>query len=652
MTTLPADINALRLHLRDSAERAVRALGVTDFQLDLAPAPNPELGDFGFPCFKLAKALKKAPPLIAAELAAQIPPDEVIEEVVVEKAYVNFRLKRQTLAEVVLGQAIAQKAAFGGGQIPPEASEHWMVEYSAPNTNKPLHLGHLRNNLLGASVSKLLSFLGHRVTRINLVNDRGVHICKSMLAYQLWGEGITPEASGQKGDKLVGDCYVRFDQQLSAEYAAWQQSAAGQAKLAAWEASPAGQAELKAAAKQAKGEAPPSAAALFFGGYKDAYFNSESLLGAQVRQMLVAWEEGVPEVRALWRRMNDWVLAGFEASYRRMGVGFEHVQYESQTYTLGKAIVQQGLEQGLLTQRADGAIICELEKIGLKGEKVLLRSDGTSVYMTQDLGTAAERFAEFNLDRLVYVVGDEQNYHFELLFKILGLIHPGYTERCQHLGYGMIRLPHGRMKSREGTVVDADDLMDEMQRLARVETEARAAEGKAHAEGISAEELELRAERIGMSALKYYLLKYSPRSSFEYDPKASIDFLGQTGPYALFNYARTRSLLRKAGGEPAFSAAATHRLGTDQELGIIRQLFAWPEVLEKAALGLDPSRVAEYVFELCRAFAFIFTDKDNHPIATCDDALLRQGRLLLAAAVGNTVEAGLALLGVEVLEEM
>jgi len=274
------------------------------------------------------------------------------------------------------------------------------------------------------------------------------------------------------------------------------------------------------------------------------------------------------------------------------------------------------------------------------------------VYMTQDLGTAVERFDQHDLERSVYVVGDEQNYHFDVLFKILGLLRDGLTERCQHLSYGMIRLPEGKMKSREGTVVDADDLMDEVHRLARAETEARVAEGKAHTEGIGGDELEHRAEHIGMAALKYFLLKYSPRTSFEYDPKESIDFLGQTGPYCLFNYARTRSLLRKAGGEPTFDSAVVTRLGTERELEIIRLLASFPEVVERAARGLDPSRVAEHCFDLCKSFAFVFTDKANHPIVTCDDAELRQARLMMAAAVGHTLRTGLSLLGIDVLEEM
>jgi arginyl-tRNA synthetase len=636
MTTTELTVAGLREHVRRRALAALGELGVKDATVDLAPPPNPAMGDLGFPCFALAKQLRKAPPAIASEVASRITPDEVVAGVSTDKAYVNVRLDPRTLVRTVLRQALGQARRFGGDQASPAQS--WMVEYSAPNTNKPLHLGHLRNNVIGWSVSQLLAFFGHHVTKINLVNDRGVHICKSMLAYKRWGEGTTPERAGKKGDHLVGEFYVLFDKHYSEEYAAWQQTPAAAAKLEAWQAK-----------RKPKESREPK---VFFEEYKDQYFNTESALGAEVRGLLRRWEDGDPETLELWRTMNSWVLAGFEQSYRRMGVSFDHVQLESQTYKLGKALVEEGLERGVLRRLDEGAVVCDLAQVGLKGEKVLLRSDGTSVYMTQDLGTAAERFDRWKLDRIVYVVGDEQIYHFDVLFRVLGLLRPGLAEACYHLAYGMIRLPEGKMKSREGTVVDADDLMDEIHRLAREESLARADEGKAHTENLSGEELEHRAEHIAMAAIKYYLLKFTPRKSFEYDPKESIDFLGQTGPYCLFNYARTRSLLRKAGDEPGFDAAAVDRLGTDRELEIVRRLADWPETVARAVSALDPSRIAEYLFDLCKSFAFIFTDKTNHPIVTCEDEMLRRGRLMLVAAVGHTLWAGLQLLGIEPLEEM
>ena len=639
-------IAELQQHVRGRAAAALTALGVEQ-QVELERPPDPTMGDLAFPCFALARVLRKAPPLIAKDVAAQMAPDEVIAEVTTAKAYVNIRLRPETLFAVVLGQVLADGERFGADQV--QRPDHWMVEYSAPNTNKPLHLGHLRNNLLGAAIARVLGFYGHRVQRVNLVNDRGVHICKSMLVYRRWERDTTPDSAELKGDHLVGRFYVRFDREFSAEYAAWQQSDQAAELYQAWRASKAGQAAVKAHDKNPDAPAPRHK---YFAGFKDAYFNEHSALGGEVRRMLLQWEQGEDTVLADWRRLNDWVLAGHDQTYERMGVGFDHVQLESQTYKLGKRLVEQGVEAGVFTRQPGGAVVCDLTQIGKKGEKILLRSDGTSVYMTQDLGTAMERFDEFDVEQLVYVVGDEQRYHFELLFGMLGLLRPGLSDACHHLAYGMIRLPEGKMKSREGTVVDADDLMDELHRLAREETLARAAEGKAHTEGITDQELELRAERIGMAAIKYFLLKYTPRKSFEYDPKESIDFLGQTGPYCLFNYARTRSLLRRAGGEPAFDAAAVARLGTPQELAVLGLLMGFPRVVQRAATTLDPSRLAEYLFDLCKSFAVIFTDKANHPIATCEDQTLRHGRLLLAAAVSQVLRTGLGLLGIDALEEM
>jgi arginyl-tRNA synthetase len=626
-----------------AALKQLGAAGDPEFALP----PNPEMGDLGFPCFAWAKAMRKAPPLIAQEIAARLKPDELIERVSTDKAYVNITWRKSALFRIAVGEILREGSRFGAGQARP--AQHFIVEYSAPNTNKPLHLGHLRNNCLGASIVEILRFYGHRVTAVNLINDRGVHICKSMLYYQRWGEGTSPDVAGKKGDHLVGDFYVNFDRKLSEEYSAWQQSEAARAKFLAWKSSEAGREALLAAQKEQNGVDEEK---LFFSGYKDQYFNSESKLGAQVRQLLIAWEEGDENVRGLWRKMNRWVIAGFEQTYDRMGVKFDFLQYESETYKLGKKIVEEGLSRGILAQRPDGAVVCDLAQVGLKGEKVLLRSDGTSVYMTQDLGTAVERYDRFAPQHMVYVVGDEQVYHFDVLFRVLGLMRPELKDACYHLAYGMIRLPEGRMKSREGTVVDADDLLDETHRLAAEETASRAAEGKVHTEGISEEELEHRAEHIALAAIKYYLLKHTPRKSFEYDPKESIDFLGQTGPYCLFNYARTRSLLRKAGGVPAFDAETAAHLGTDKEVEILRLLMNFPEAVRQAAANYDPSRVTEYLFELCKVFAFIFTDKANHPIVTCEDQQLRQARLMLVGAVGNVLSAGLALLGIVPLEEM
>jgi len=594
---------------------ALEGLGL-DRAVVLAPPPDPGMGDLGFPCFQYAKVLRRAPAQIAAEVAAALGTDEVVGEVSTAGPYVNLRLRLDAVARILLGQTCAagDRWASGGAAVPAKV----MIEYSAPNTNKPLHLGHIRNNLLGLAVSRIAAYHGDDVHTVNLVNDRGIHISKTMVAYDRWGEAATPETAETKGDHFVGRHYVRFDREFKAEYEAWK---AGR-----------------------DGEIPDA----------DAFFNSdESELGREARDLLRKWEAGDEEVLDLWRRMNRWVLDGFKTTYARMGCRFDSYQFESETYKLGKAVVQEGLDRGVFHYRNDRAVVLDLDKVGLEGEKVLLRPDGTSVYMTQDIGTALSRFAEHDPDRLVYVVGDEQLYHFQLLFKILGLVREGLADRCAHLSYGMIRLPEGRMKSREGTVVDADDLMDELHSLAQGEIAARAEAGKAHYDDLDEEERRLRAERIAQAALKFHMFRFTPRKSFEYNPKESIDFNGQTGPYCLYTYARTRSILRKAClDQPTFDAGAAARLGTSQERTVLWGVSELPRVVSEAARLLDPSRVAEYVYTLCKDFNLMFADREGHPIVSCEDAELRRGRLLLTHAVGVTIRGALGLLGIETLEEM
>ena len=612
---LPTTIDALWNHLDTTVGDALEGLGL-DRTVVFAPPPDPTLGDFGFPCFQYAKALRRAPMQIAADIAAVLGTDAVIGEVNTAGPYVNLRLRVDALARILLGQTCGagDRWAAGGAAAPSKV----MIEYSSPNTNKPLHLGHIRNNLLGLAVSRILGYHGDHVHTVNLVNDRGIHISKTMVAYHHWAGGATPEDAGVKGDHFVGGLYVRFDREFKAEFAGWK---AGRT-----------------------GELPD----------EDAYFNNDdSALGKETRNLLLRWEAGDAEVLDLWRRMNRWVLDGFASTYERMGCRFDSYQFESETYKLGKAVVREGLDSGVFHHRADGAAVLDLEKVGLDGEKVLLRSDGTSVYMTQDIGTALSRFSEHDPDRLLYVVGDEQVYHFQLLFKILGLVREGLAERCGHLAYGMIRLPEGRMKSREGTVVDADDLMDELHALAAEEIAARTEAGKAHYDDLSEEERDLRAERIAQAALKFHMFRFTPKKSFEYNPKESIDFNGQTGPYCLYTYARTRSILRKADADaPGFDGTAAARLGTPQERTVLWDIAAFPRQVQEAARLLDPSRIAEYVYTLCKDFNLMFADREGHPILTCPDPDLKQGRLLLAHAAGVTIRAGLALLGIETLEEM
>jgi len=612
-----ADESGITVHdlwerIRRRVADALGQLGIDEAVEPVQP-PSPEFGHLGFPVFKFARVLRRAPDVIARQVAERIETDDLVSKVVTLKGFVNFFLNEETLGKVLLREILEKGDGFAAGGFREDFRS--LVEYSAPNTNKPLHLGHIRNNLLGLAVCRTLSYYGHDVVRVNLINDRGVHICKTMLAYQRWGEGKTPEGTGRKGDHMVGDLYVRFDREFKKEYDGWKERTGGDLD-------------------------------------EDEFFNTASELGGEVRRLLTAWEAGDEEVLGLWRRMNDWVLEGFDRTYSRMGCEFDVVQYESETYKLGKSLVHQGLESGIFTRRDDGAVVLDLAGVGGEGEKVLLRKDGTSLYMTQDIGTAMTRLDNYSPDRLIYVVGDEQIYHFNLLFKILDLLRPGTGESCHHLAYGMVRLPEGKMKSREGKVVDADDLMDELKELARRELVQRAGEGREHHEGMSAEELDMRAERIAQGALKFFIFRFTPPKSFEYNPEQSIDFNGQTGPYCMYTYARTRSLIRKGGGEPVFDPDLVPLLAETAEKDLIRMLFEFPNVIARSALSLDPSKISEYAFHLAATFARMFTDRNNYPIVTCPDEQLRKARLMLAAAVGVTVRSALGLLGIETLEEM
>jgi len=605
-------VHALWEQVHGKVLQAQQSLGI-EATVDPVQPPSEDLGHLGFPAFSFARQLRRNPQEIARDLAALISPDELIARVETVKGYVNIYFDEEYLARCVLHAIFRDGEDYARGGGP--GRERWVLEYSAPNTNKPLHLGHIRNNLLGMAVSRMAEYYGHDVVKVNLINDRGIHICKTMVAYQRWGQGKTPGSEGRKGDHFVGDFYVAFEREFGKEFDGW--------------------------AAREESEAT-----------REEFFNGPSELGGATREMLREWEEGRPEVVDLWRRMNRWVLEGFDETYRRMGCDFDEVQFESQTYKLGREVVRAGLEQGVFQRRADGAVVLNLDRIDMEGEKVLLRPDGTSVYMTQDIGTAVARIERHRPDRLIYVVGDEQIYHFQVLFKLLGLVRENLSQEFHHLVYGMVRLPEGRMKSREGTVVDADDLMNELRVLAAEEISTRAGEGRAHTEGLSEEDLQFRAERIAQAALKFFVFRFTPRKSFEYNPRQSIDFTGQTGPYCLYCYARTRSLIRKSDRPPEFDPELVPLLSTAPEKALIRQLFSYPMVVARSVESFDPSKIADYAYELAAGFARLFTDKKGYPIITCEEERLRQARLMLANAVGIVVRGALGLLGIEVLEEM
>ena len=479
-----------------------------------------------------------------------------------------------------------------------------MVEYSSPNTNKPLHLGHVRNNLLGYSLAQILAANGNRVVKTNIVNDRGIHICKSMLAWKKWGSGATPESTGKKGDHLIGDFYVLFSNKLKEETAALE--AQGMTKEEAEAASP---------------------------------------LMQEAREMLRKWEAGDAEVRSLWKMMNDWVYAGFDETYKLMGVSFDKIYYESDTYLEGKAKVLEGLDKGIFYRREDGSVWADLTKEGLD-EKLLLRADGTSVYMTQDIGTAKLRFDDYPINKMIYVVGNEQNYHFQVLSILLDKLGFEFGKGLVHFSYGMVELPEGKMKSREGTVVDADDLMEEM-----ISTARETSQELGKLDGLTKEEAENIARMVGLGALKYFLLKVDPRKNMTFNPKESIDFNGNTGPFIQYTYARICSVLRKAAEQGITLPAA---LPTDFEIsekeeGLIQLLANFASVVKEAGDTYSPALIANYTYDLVKEFNQFYHD---YSILHEADERLKTFRLVLSANVAKVVKEGMALLGIEVPERM
>lgn len=475
-----------------------------------------------------------------------------------------------------------------------ESQNLTMIEFSSPNTNKPLHLGHVRNNLLGESLSRIIAASGDKVVKTNIVNDRGIHICKSMLAWLKWGNGETPESSGKKGDHLIGDYYVLFDKKNKEQ----------QAQLADPE-------------------------------------NEETPLMKEAREMLVRWEQNDPEVRALWKKMNDWVYAGFDETYKALGVSFDKIYYESDTYLVGKAEVEEGLQKGLFYRRDDGSVWADLRPEGLD-EKLLIRSDGTSVYMTQDIGTAKLRFQDFPIDRMIYVVGNEQNYHFQVLSILLDKLGFKWGKDLVHFSYGMVELPNGKMKSREGTVVDADDLVAEM-----IENAYNVSKELNKNTDIPEEEAREIARKVGLGALKYFILKVDARKNMLFNPEESIDFNGNTGPFIQYTYARIQSILRKSTVNSQESI--TDLKLEEKEITLIQKLLAYDTALQQAARDYNPSLIANYCYELTKEFNQFYHD---YSILNADTEEQKQFRLTLAKAVGETIRRGMELLGIEMPERM
>ncbi len=560
--------------------------------------------------FPFLKISKKKPEETAEEIGQWMKEHcKAVADCNVVKGFLNLVIAQSAWIELL--NAINADEKYGETKAD-ESSPLVMIEYSSPNTNKPLHLGHVRNNLLGWSLAQIMAANGNKVVKTNIVNDRGIHICKSMLAWQKWGDGVTPESSGKKGDHLIGDFYVAFDKHYREEVKQLKEQYVKEGL------------DEDAAEKKAKDEAP---------------------LIKEAHAMLVKWEQGDPDVRALWEKMNNWVYAGFDETYKNLGVAFDKIYYESQTYLKGKAKVEEGLAKGLFERHADNSVWADLTNEGLD-QKLLLRSDGTSVYMTQDIGTAEMRFKDFPIDKMIYVVGNEQNYHFQVLSILLDRLGFKWGKELVHFSYGMVELPNGKMKSREGTVVDADDLVAEMVADAKKTSEEL---GKFN--DMTEEERNEIARIVGMGALKYFILKVDARKNMLFNPEESIDFNGNTGPFIQYTYARIRSILRKAaeqGIDVPAELTETMPLNT-KETEIIQKMDEYGAAVRQAGKDYSPSGIANYCYELTKDFNQFYHD---YSILGADSDEEKLVRLVLAKNVAKTIKNGMALLGIEVPERM
>lgn len=589
--------------LSEAVAKAVTSL------YDIEPAPGTTAlqptrkefeGNLTLVVFPFVKAARKSPEAVAQEIGNfLVSTTDIVEKFNVVKGFLNITVNPGCFNKIL--ENILTEENYGFVPVT-EKSPLVMVEYSSPNTNKPLHLGHVRNNLLGSSLAKILAAAGNNVVKTNIVNDRGIHICKSMLAWQKWGEGITPEKAGKKGDHLIGDLYVLFDKKYKAELQELQDK--GMTKEDAEKASP---------------------------------------LMEEARAMLRKWEAKDPEIRALWEMMNNWVYAGFDQTYKRMGVDFDKIYYESETYLEGKEKVLEGLEKGIMYRKEDGSVWADLTNDGLD-HKLLLRSDGTSVYMTQDIGTAKLRYQDFPIDKMIYVVGNEQNYHFQVLSLLLDKLGFKWGKSLVHFSYGMVELPNGKMKSREGTVVDADDLMESM-----VEDAAKVASENGRMNSFTAEEAAEIAEIVGLGALKYFLLKVDPVKNITFNPAESIDFNGNTGPFIQYAYARIRSVLRNA-AEKGFEISDYSKVKpNEKEIEIIQTLADYPSLVKRAAEAYSPALIANYTYSLVKQFNQFYHD---YSILKEENTEIRSLRLALSKAVAMVIKSSMSLLGIKVPEKM
>ena len=583
-----------------AAVKALYDIDTTADQVQTQATRREFEGNITVVVFPYVKAARKAPEAVANEIGAYLAEhSEAVARYNAVKGFLNIVIAPtfwdKVLASIETTKDFGIKAATADSPLV-------MIEYSSPNTNKPLHLGHVRNNLLGYSLAQILKACGNRVVKTNIVNDRGIHICKSMLAWQKWGNDATPESTGKKGDHLIGDFYVLFDKHYKEEVKALMEKGMSE--------------------DEAKNQAP---------------------LMLEAREMLRRCEAKDPEVRRLWKMMNDWVYAGFDETYRRLGVDFDKIYYESDTYLEGKEKVLEGLEKGIMYRREDGSVWADLTDAGLD-HKLLLRSDGTSVYMTQDIGTAKLRYQDFPIDKMIYVVGNEQNYHFQVLSLLLDRLGFAWGKDLVHFSYGMVELPDGKMKSREGTVVDADDLMADM-----VNTAREVAQQAGKLDGLSDADIDAIAETVGMGALKYYLLKVDPRRNITFNPKESIDFNGNTGPFIQYAYARICSVLRKAADKGLTIGDYSAVVPTEKEVSLIQRLADFPDVVAEAGRSYSPALIANYVYDVVKMYNQFYHD---HTILGEEDPAVRSLRLELSRQSARVIRTATALLGIKVPERM
>ena len=606
------NIEALISKAAGEAVKALYGMDATEKMLQLQKTRSEFEGNLTLVVFPFVKAARKSPEQTAQEIGEYLHDHcEAVEKFNVVKGFLNLSVGDGAWLQLL--KTIDADDCFGFKQATAD-NPLVMIEYSSPNTNKPLHLGHVRNNLLGWSLAQIMAANGNKVVKTNIVNDRGIHICKSMLAWLKWGNGETPESSGKKGDHLIGDYYVAFDKHYREEI------------------------------KQLVAE-----------GMDEEKAKQEAPLIKEAHEMLVKWEQNDPEVRALWEKMNNWVYAGFDETYKKMGVSFDKIYYESQTYLKGKAKVEEGLAKGLFFRKDDNSVWADLTDEGLD-QKLLLRSDGTSVYMTQDIGTAEMRFQDYPIDKMIYVVGNEQNYHFQVLSILLDRLGFKWGKELTHFSYGMVELPNGKMKSREGTVVDADDLMALM-----VEDAYKTSMELGKFDDMTEEERREIARIVGMGALKYFILKVDARKNMLFNPEESIDFNGNTGPFIQYTYARIRSILRKAASDPsptspASSASTASPASTasnpplsSKETELIQKMNEFPAAVEQAGKDYSPSGIANYCYELTKVFNQFYHD---YSILNEPDEQKKAVRLMLARNVAKIIKSAMSLLGIEVPERM